>query len=60
MIGDVFAGFDVIQVVITTFRKQNVTITDNKRVYFDCLYETRISIYKTNYVTIINFIAVIT
>lgn len=60
MIGDVFAGFDVIQVVITTFRKQNVTITDIKRVYFDCLYETRISIYKTNYVTIINFIAVIT
>lgn len=60
MIGDVFAGFDVIQVVITTFRKQNVTITDIKRVYFDCLYETSISIYKTNYVTIINFIAVIT
>lgn len=60
MIGDVFAGFDVIQVVITTFRKQNVTVTDIKRVYFDCLYETRISIYKTNYVTIINFIAVIT
>lgn len=60
MIGDVFAGFDVIQVVITTFRKQNVTITDIKRVYFDCLYETRISIYKTNYVTIINFIAIIT
>lgn len=45
MIGDVFAGFDVIQVVITTVRKQNVTITDIKRVYFDCLYETRISIY---------------
>lgn len=60
MIGDVFAGFDVIQVVITTVRKQNVTITDIKRVYFDCLYQTRISIYKTNYVTIINFIAVIT
>lgn len=60
MIGDVFAGFDVIQVVITTVRKQNATITDIKRVYFDCLYETRISIYKTNYVTIINFIAVIT
>lgn len=37
MIGDVFAGFDVIQVVITTVRKQNVTITDIKRVYFDCL-----------------------
>lgn len=55
---DVFPGIGVIQVVITTFRKQNVNLTDIKRVYFECSYKTIISIYKTNYVTMINFIAV--
>lgn len=47
---------DVMQVDITIFRKQNINTNGMLWcLFFYCLYKTMMSIYKTNYVTMINF-----